>query len=222
MQTEPTSRWETLERWRTTAFLVAGVWLLAFVSYNGLQVVTDVEQSSFVNTLTTAPALVVGHLGLLGFYRQLSDRVYRNTVAGAVVAVVAAASALVLLTAALGQRLLLGGPPQGDGPTLLMMIGFVSWLAMMALTALAYVLFGVAVLRADVHRTLLGVVLLGPAAVFAVNLFSPVAVGTSRPMWVVFVISALQAGAHLVIGLVLRAGIPPSDGAGPVREAVDG
>lgn len=222
MTTDTAIPWDRLERWRTTAFLVAGVWLLAFVSYNGLQVVTDVEQSSFVNTLTTAPALFLGHLGLLGFHRELRERVPRNARAGAVVAVLAATSALALLTAALVQALLLGGPPADGGPTVLMMVGFLTWLAMMVLTALSYVLFGVASLRTDVHATAVGVVLLGPAAVFAVNLLSPVAVGTSRPMWVVFVISAMQAGAHLAVGLVLRTGVGSTGPTEPAGEVVDG
>lgn len=213
--------WETLERWRTTAFLVAGVWLLAFVSYNGLQVVTDIEQSSFINTLTTAPALLFGHIGLLGFYPELSDRVPRNSLAGVIVVVLAAGCALVLLTGAIIQNLLLGGPPADGGPTTLMVIGFVSWLAMMVLTALAYVLFGVASLRGDLHSLLVGIVLLGPAVVFAVNLLSPVAVGTSRPMWIVFVISAMQAGAHLAIGLVLLNGSVPTNRTEPVRDVVE-
>jgi hypothetical protein len=214
--------WETLERWRTIAFLVAGVWLFAFVTYNGLQVVTDIEQSSFINTLTTAPALIIGHLGLLGFYPGVSESVPRNSLGGAIVVILAAVCALVLLSGAIVQTVFLGGPPADGGPTTLMIIGFVSWLAMMVLTALAYLLFGVAILRADLHSPLVGIVLLGPAIVFAVNLLSPVAVGTSRPIWIVFIISAMQAGAHLAIGLVLLNGAVPTDRTEPARSAVEG
>ena len=214
--------WETLERWRTVVFLVAGVWLFTFVAYNGLQVVTDIEQSSFINTLTTAPALIIGHFGLLGFYRELSERVPRNSLVGAIVVILAAVCALVLLTGAIVETVLLGGPPADGGPTTLMMIGFVSWLAMMVLTALAYVLFAVASLRADLHSSLVGIVLLGPAVVFAVNLLSPVAVGTSRPMWIVFAISAMQAVAHLAIGLILLNGAVPTDRTEPAHDAVEG
>lgn len=214
--------WKRLEAKRTTAFLVAGVWLLAFVSYNGLQVVTNIEQYSVVNTVTTAPALIIGHLGLLGFYRELAERVPRNAIVGAIVVALAATSALVLLIAALVQWLLLGGPPADGGPTPVMVIGFISWLAMMVVTALAYLLFGIASLRADVHARIVGIALFGPAVVFLVNLLSPVAVGTSRPMWIVFIISGLQATAHLAIGVVLRTGAGVPDASGPAPEAIDG
>jgi hypothetical protein len=205
-------------------FLVAGVWLFTFVAYNGLQVVTDIEQSAFINTLTTAPALIIGHFGLLGFYRELSERVPRNSLVGAIVVILATVCALVLLTGAIVETVLLGGPPADGGPTTLMMIGFVSWLAMMVLTALAYLLFGVASLRADLHPSLVGIVLLGPGVVFAVNLLRivTVAVGTSRPMWIVFAISAMQAGAHLAIGLILLNGSVPTDRTEPAHDAVEG
>ena len=218
--------WETLERWRTVMFLVAGVWLFTFVAYNGLQVVTDIEQSAFINTLTTAPALILGHLGLLGFYRELSERVSRNSLVGAIVVILAAVSALVMLTSYVIEWVLLGGPPADGGPTTLMMIGFVNWLAMMVLTALAYLLFGVASLRADLHPSLVGIVLLGPGVVFAVNLLRILWLllsGTSSStMWIVFAISAMQAGAHLAIGLILLNGSVPTDRTEPAHDAVEG
>lgn len=214
--------WETLERWRTVMFLVAGVWLFTFAGYNGLKVVTDIVQSSFINTLTTAPALIIGHFGLLGFYRELSERVPRNSLVGAIVVILAAVSALVMLTSYIIEWVLLGGPPADGGPTTLIIIGFVSWLAMMVLTALAYLLFGVASLRADFHPSLVGIVLLGPGVVFIVNFLRMAALGPSYPMWILFAISAMQAGAHLAIGLILLNGSVPTDRTEPAHDAVEG
>lgn len=77
--------------------------------------------------------------------------------------------------------------------------------------------FALAVLRTDLFPRSLGLLLLGAAAIFAVNFVRGVTLGRWTPIWAPFLLGAAQAVVvHLAIGVVLR------DEAAPEEETVKG
>lgn len=211
------SLWNSLEQWRATAFLVAGIWLLFFVAYNGLQAFTSVGNSGFINALLTVPGLIAGYLGLFGFYPQLADRVRRQTIAGAIVVVIAAICALGMLLAYIITAIHPGFQLGANGP--LEVLAFLLWLLMIFTTTLGFILFSIAILRTGVPSRTVGLALIGPPIVFILNIGTALLLGPPSPDWVVFIISGMQAGAHLAIGVVLRTETVPTDRAEPAPDS---
>jgi exosortase/archaeosortase family protein len=69
---------------------------------------------------------------------------------------------------------------------------------------LGFLAFAIATLRTDSQSQHVGVLLLAPAAIFAVNFVRVLVLGTTTPTWAPFVLGSGQALALLAIGYSLR------------------
>lgn len=198
MRVTTTSRWNSVERWSPTLFLVGGGLLVGHAAMLGVQALTG---------LATPPDVFgpTGHLvalaGLFGLYPVLADRLPRSSpVAGAVAAVA------------------LGGWLAMSVARLLAVAGIVSSLgdvlpgALVALTfgatVLAYGLFGAVTVRIDGSRTV-GLLLLAPAALLVVALV--VAASASVSDLAALGVASGQAVAVLVLGNTLRTWDVPAE-----------
>lgn len=200
--------WHRLEERTSTAFLVAGTLLLGFVASNALHAFTAVTPPRWVSVVFVVPGLGAGHLGLLGLYPRLSDRVPRHALVGAVVVAVAGVGGVGLLVVELGRALL----PASGLPFAALSPLF--YLVMLVATILGFVLLGTAAFRTSSRAV--GLALLGPPAVFLVMTAGLVTGYT--PEWSTFLVSALQAGAHFAVALALRGGSPGTDRSEPSSE----
>lgn len=185
---------ERLEGKTSTLFLVAGALLVVFGVLNGVQAAT-----AFEPTGVFGPAgYTVAFVALLGLYPALAGRtpwLARAGGVGAAVGVIGWALVTVLTLLASAD---VTAPPEELGA-----VGGVA----MALTGLGmvagYVLVGVACLRSAAHPRALGVLLIAPAAIFALvfAVFAPLGYGEE---WGPFVAGSAQALVHLAIGFLLR------------------
>lgn len=186
-------RWETLERWSPTAFLLAGGLLAVFAVLVGLEVFLGVNAPQ---ALVAVPGLLAGFVGLFGLYPRLADADSRFALGGVAVLSLAGISLLVILlwVAALTATYGIDSvkPP---APIILTTI---------VLAILGYVLVGVASVRAAVPSRTVGLLVLAPPATLALMVLTGILSGGNPPGWTSFLFSGLQAVAHLGIGYVLR------------------
>lgn len=195
---DSTVPWSSLERWRSTAFLVAGGLVFGFVVSNAVEAFTAAQPPTWVNTLFVSPALVAAAVGLLGFYPLLADRVPRLALASAVVVTVAGMAATVLFVVTAVNGLVAG----------LQLPFLLVYLLTLLTTILGFVLFGAASLWTSTPSRRIGLLVLGPPAV---NVTMIVTAPMNPPQWATFLISALWTGAILAIGFALRTEDGPSE-----------
>lgn len=205
--------WESLERWSSMAFLLAGLLLVVYATLNGIAAVTDVTRETVENVVGPV-GFVLGFVGLLGLSPSLADRSPKLTRAGAVFAALGAVGFSVIALQGLAR--LAGGEP----PT---------WLGVFVLLAatgmlLGFPTFGAVSVRTDVHSRTLGLLLVAPATIFAVMLSQAVLFtqwglfSETIVAWSAVVISTGQALAHLAIGYSLRTGLAPTEREAPVTD----
>lgn len=70
MATDSTRRWESLEQWRSTMFLVAGPLVIVAMRRESVAQITDLPEPVFWSLLPLGFALAL--LGLLGFHAELT------------------------------------------------------------------------------------------------------------------------------------------------------
>lgn len=188
---EGTVPWNTLERRRSTAFIVAGVLILGFVTSNGVEAFTTTQPPTWVNTLFVSPALVAAAIGLLGFYPALTDHVPRLAVVSAAVVTVAGIAAVALFGVTAGNGLVAG-----------LELPFLPvYLLTLLTTILGFVLVGVASLWTRVPSRTVGLFVLGPPTV---NIVMLATAPMNPPQWSTFLVSAAWSAAMLAIGMTLR------------------
>lgn len=193
------TRFESLERWTATAFLLAGVLFLGFVARNAVLAFGGGLSSQATQALYIAfvvPAELAAYVGLLGLYPRLADRVPKTAGLGAALAVLAAVA--VSGFAASATLDLLAGRTE---PTAASQIFY---LVTLLATILGFIVYAVATLRSGVPGHRVGLLLVVPPATYLV-MMGGAAAGVT-PEWSTFALSATQAVAHLGIGLVLRSG----------------
>lgn len=202
-----TSRWETLEQWSSTVFLVAGGLLLGYAIVQGVNTFTGVTVPSWLATAYGGITLLVPVFGLLGLYPRLRDHTSRLSLAGVVVTVLSGFLTLVLLLQLVVTALQMSGLPEvpADVPTwtaAALLVGFL-------LLAVSFLLFGLASLRTPVVSRTVGLLLLVPAAgwigLIVANLILP-----SGPYLGVAAYTPIGV-AVLAIGYLLNAESEPTD-----------
>lgn len=194
------SHWESIEDRSQTLFLLAGVLLVAYATFNGVHAFTGIVYESVENVFGPA-GFVLGFLGLLGLYPRLADRSPRLARLGAVCAALGAVAFSVFVVANLGE---IAGVLSAEPPA--WAVVFVALAAVGMLPG--YLSVAVASLRTDGHSRSVGLALLAPPAVFGSMLAGGLMGGS--PQWALFLISAGQALAHLAIGYALRTRLGPT------------
>lgn len=186
------SRWETLERWRSKAFLVAGGLLVVFAALVGLEVFGGVEAPQ---ALVAIPGFLAGFVGLLGLYPQLADTDSRLASGGIVALGLAAVGFVALFFWVAGLTAMYGidavKPPR---PVIL---------GTVLLVILGYALFGLASATHAVPSRLVGLLVLAPPGTLALMVLTGMLYGGHPPAWTSVLFSAMQAIAHLAIGSLL-------------------
>lgn len=183
-----------LERWSSRLFLAAGAVLAVYATFYGTEAFLDTVPA--VRDVLGPAGYIIGFVGLLGLYPALADRSPKLAHAGAFFAVLGIVGWLVSL---LGRAGIVSGAPAALDATeaLFILIGMI----------LAFLAFATASLRTDIHSRMVGVLLLGPFLVNALN-FGIVIAGYASPEGR-FATSGLWALSYLAIGIALRtAGIP--------------
>lgn len=190
------TRFRSLERWRSTAFLVAALFLVAFVIRNAILA----WGSGFSETATAAlyvativPAELAVYVGLLGLYPQLSMHSSRLARGGAILVGIAGLAILGFAGGVVSGLATSGTPPA---------FAQLLYLVTLVTTILALLIFGSISLRSSSPSRNTGLLLLVPPTTYMVMLVSMFAGFT--PPWSTVLLSAIQAAAHLAIGLSLR------------------
>lgn len=183
-------RWESLEQWSPTLFLVGGLLLLGFAGSFAYMAVTgaDVPQNLF-----SGLGLTLCFLGLLGLYPGVADRSPWLARVGAVLAVLGAVAFAAVFVrnvasiAGLTQSVSLG-PLQ-----LFNVVGL----------SFGFLVFGVATLRSGAYSRTVGLLLLAPSVIFYVNLVR-LLIFEMEAFAVSSVLALGQALAMLAIGYSLH------------------
>ena len=188
----------TLERWSPTLFLVGGVAVIGFAVSMAVIMADSPPRSIFGGV-----GFTLSFLALLGLYPGLADESPLLARAGAVFAVLGAVGFTVLFVKGVVQ---VAGmtPPAMLAPLAILNIAGI---------LLGFLLFGAASLRTDAHAQTLGVLLLMPSLVFAVNFVRVAVLGAWSPSWAPALLGGLQALAMLSIGYVLRTESLPHESA---------
>jgi hypothetical protein len=203
--------WNTLENWRTAAFIVAGFLFLGNTIHEGLGRYTAIiGEPTFLNFVIYASALVISLVGLLGFYAQVAERVPRLARLSAGVVAVAWGAMLILILWATTSTVL--NRPMPPTALLFVLIGAI---------VLGFVLFGVTSLLARTPSRLVGVLLLTFVAAWVVGLGVGLAAYSGDPPdWIPVFLNGASAVVLLAIGYDLRTGStstiqgnPPPDSA---------
>jgi len=212
-----TRRLESLGKWSAGLFLFGGVMFGISAALSLVAMVTGAVQSNMVlGEAFIAAGWIAPLIGLLGLYHVLADRSRRLVQAGLVFAVIGLVAFVFLAVAsvvAFVQGLEITEIPI---PIAVLLPGIIAG------SLLAFVSFGVAGLRSDVHPRTAGILMLVPPAIFVTNfLVLPAILGPGpNPPEIGFVITGLLATAMLAIGYVLRTVGPPINRAEPVSDLV--
>lgn len=200
-----TQRWETLERWRTTAFLIAGGIFVVDAALLAVDIASGTEPGAFGQALVGA-GWTAAFLGLLGFYPSLAEGSRRLVRAGAVFAVVGGVTMAAMAAAMLGYATgVLGGEPSGviyflPGVFLGIVLGFGS--------------VAVASLQTRVYSRRVGLLFLLLPVTFLFNIGTGMA--GFNPLPKVLGVVCVLALTMLSVGHLLRTGKALAD-----REGVD-
>jgi hypothetical protein len=196
MSTNNTDVWKSLEAWRATVFLLAGVLFAGdlLVLLLNLAAGTEGQYMTLGQGLIGA-GWTAGFVGLLGFYPSLSERGRWLPRIGSVFAVVGLVTMAVMAVVSFG---LVGGVVGGE------LADYTPYFlpGVFLGTVFGFGLYGFATLRTGVYRTSVGALLLLLVFTFLFNLgtgiagFNPL----SKVTGVVFVLTA----ANLALGQLLR------------------
>jgi len=187
--------WRSLERRRAGAFLAAAGSFTLFAMLWGAAVFTDVTPRPAVDVFGPI-GWTLAFVGLLGLYPGLAERTARVSRAGALFAAVGVSGATATAVVNLGQLAgVTGQPPAWFAAfNLLMLVGIIP----------GFLTFAIIVLWTDVQSRSLGLSLLLPALLFAVNIVRVTTLGPRAPTGAPFVLGGGQALAFLAIGVTLR------------------
>ena len=190
------SRGGSLERGRSTAFLIGGLIFVADAALLVVHLASGTEPAAFGQALVGA-SWTAAFVGLLGFYPSLVDRSRWLSRAGALFAVVGGVTMAAMAATMLGYATdVLSGDPSSvamyflPGVFLGIVLGFGS--------------FGLASLRTDVYSRSVGLLFLLLPTTFLFNLGTGISGISSLPM--VLGVVCVLALTMLAIGYLLRTG----------------
>lgn len=210
MARERARRWNSVDRWGPTLFLISGTLLVGHAVLSGIHAVT---------TVATPPDVFVttGHfvalIGLFGLYPALASRVPTMARVAGGVSVVALSSWFVMTVT---QFLALVGVVASLGAALPEPF----FAVVLASTILTYGLFGVAALRVDEGSRKVGLLVLAPAVLTALLVVDSATTGVTA-LDGVFIGGGL-ALSMLSLGYTLRTWEVPNEQPTPVGDPTVG
>lgn len=191
---------QSLERWRSTAFLVGALLMVGDAAFVAANVVTGAEHFLMLGEVFVATAWVAALTGLLGLYPGLADRSRWLPRAGAVCAVVG----VVVFASLAGLSLYYytAGVSLQDADTTIFIPGVLIG------SVLGFTLFSAAGLRTDVHPRPVNLLLLIPAILVVANILRFIAGYEAATITLAVVIG--DALSMLAIGYFLRTTSEPA------------
>lgn len=190
------TQWESLERWRSTAFLVGGVVFLVDTAVVAARLVQGTDPQALGQAFVGA-AWTAAFIGLLGMYPSLSDRSRWLTRIGAVFSVIGAITMAAMAVTSLGY---VAGIPSGELRDVVMFFLPGVFLGIV----LGFGSFGVASLRTDVYSRSVGLLFLLLPLTFLFNLGTGIS-GYNPTVKILGVVVVLTL-TMLANGYLLRAG----------------
>lgn len=188
-------RWSGLERWRSTAFLIGGLLLVADAAWLAGNIATGGEKYLMTGQFFVGTGWAAALLGLLGVYPSLADRSRWLSRAGAVctaIGVVTFAVMAVIISAELLGILPFAYESVGSAFIPGVIIGSV----------LGFLLFSVAIFRTGEYSQSFGLLLLAPPVLVLGNIIRFI-LGNASEMVTLGVVIA-DALVILLIGYYLR------------------
>lgn len=201
-------------RWSPALFLFAGVLLVGYAALNGIAAATEAAYTTVEDAVGPA-GFALGFVGALGLYPVVADRSPILARAGAVCLGLGLVGFSAITMNGLAMIAGVESVVPSSGLLLLVVAGMVP----------GYLLFGVASHRTDADSQTVGLLLLGPAAVFTAMLFQPLVYewfgvfSETTMAWSNFAISAGQAATHLAIGYTLWTSGTPDGRAASTTDA---
>jgi len=187
---------KSLERWRSTLFLIAGALLAVTTALWGARVFMNMELEVMRGFFAPA-GMTFAFLGLLGLYPALATQTPWLARAAAFFTVVGIVGTSMRAVVAASQLagILDARPAWIDPFEPLLLVGIV----------LGFITFGVAVLRTDAYSRTVGLLLLIPGILFPVVLGSIIAMAEGEFPYVIHVLhNGADALALLAVGYLFR------------------
>lgn len=204
-------RWGPIARRSATAFLAAGVLLLATAVLTGLAALTSASPPRSVTGATGLVGVILSYVGLLGVYPRVVDGTPRLARTGAVLVALPVLALLVLLVwGALGH-----GTSAVPVPIVVIPAIGVVFVASFLLFALGTTLFGVAGLRSGRLPRAVASLLFAYASTWFLHLGATTVYGSRFPVWFDSLTFGLLSVVTLAIGYHLRSESGRTDRTGP-------
>ena len=195
MVTNDTKLWETLERRRSTAFLIAGLMFAVDASIIAAVIGPLGEQYMQLGQAFIAAGWTAGFVGLLGVFPRLADRSRRLAQAGAVFVGI---GLLVFVSMGIVSLAYFSNTLSGDLDTLVTIL----FPGIIIGSVLGFVTFGAATLRTGVHARSVGVLFVVMGLIPVVNIGRTIAGIQSRTATLAIVVALTLV--TLSIGYLLR------------------
>lgn len=205
------ARWESLERWSATAFIVAGALFLITSILFGSETITDISHPWWLTGLFGLSGLLASFTGLAGVYPQLTDRAPRVARAGVTTMVIAGIALVAFPLCQIGKTWGLDLQPLPIVVFLLAILGTIG----------GFLLFGIASLRTRVPSRAVGGLLLATATSFIV-VFIVDMVYRGSPVWADSVMNGGQALLLLTTGYVMPTNTIPIESTESTRTTLSG
>lgn len=189
--TDSTGMWEVLERWRSSAFLAAGVLFLVIGVNLGFRVA--VNRGMEVNPIVPMVVMLPVFVGLLGLSPRLLDRAPRLTRVGQIL--------ILILGAEVGLLLVVVTVPSVSIQRALHAL--ISATAILG-SMLAVTLFGAASLWTRAYSRPVGGFLLLAALGLLFGIAGVILYGDPGPEWLDIIVNGIFGIALVAVGYVLR------------------
>lgn len=196
-----TRRWESLEQWRATAFLIGGAIFVLDAALLAVHMSMGTEPAALGQAFVGA-SWTAAFIGLLGFYPSLADRSRWLARAGSVFAVIGAITMAAMAVTSLGY---FTGVLSGELEAVAMFFLPPVFLGIV----LGFGLFGVASLRTDVYSWRVGALFLLLPMTFLFNVGTGIA--DFNPLAKILGVVCVLALTMLAIGYLVRTGSALAD-----------
>lgn len=203
--TGSTGRWESLEQWSPTAFLVAGAALFGGFFLRAGELIAVGEQFQAVPewffAIFTLIGVIAVSIGLIGFYPYVADRSPWLALGGVIAAAIGGLSIVLAVGGSIVLDLLgILAFTAGEGNPVLLALFFLFIIGLL----LSFLLYGIASVRTRSPSLVIGALLLvpivEPIAVIFFDLLAVVNVGAAG----LLATSAIYSVSLLAIGYFLR------------------
>lgn len=190
-----TDRWESLEQWRSIAFLIGGIIVGADAALVAVILVTESEFPMALGQGFIGAGWTAASIGVLGLYPSLAERSRWLTRAGAVFAVIGTVTYAAMGVTSFGY---FTGSLSGELSEVVMFFLPGVFLG----TVFGFGAFGVASLRTNVYSRSVGLLLLVLPTTFLFNIGTGIA--GFNPLSKVFVVVCVLTLTMLTIGYLFR------------------